>query len=224
MSAHAPDTARHRALADERRVQILAELERSPEGLDAAELGRRVGLHANTVRWHLGILVDAGVAGSATEPRDTPGRPRILYRIGGGAEPRGRDEYRLLATVLAELVPAGEERRGRCEEAGRRWGRALARARSSEHPVDGVVELLDEQGFEPRVHGRSIAMHRCPFRDLAESDPSVVCAVHRGLIDGVLAELGSPLTVFELDVFPQPGVCFARLAPRLRSIPAEEVS
>ena len=222
MSTHALDTARHRALADERRVQILAELERSPEGLDAAELGRRVGLHANTVRWHLGILVDAGVAGSSTEPRETPGRPRILYRIGAGAEPRGRDEYRLLATVLAELV--AEDDVERCKEAGHRWGRALARGRSSEHEVDGVVELLDEQGFEPRAHGRSIAMHRCPFHDLAESNPRVVCSVHRGLIDGALAELGSPLSVFQLDVFPQPGVCFARLAPQLRPVPFEEVS
>lgn len=220
MSAQSLETARHRALADERRVRILAELASSPDGLDAAELGRRVGLHANTVRWHLGILVDAGVAESHPEPRETPGRPRILYRLGDGAEPVGRDEYRLLATILAELV-AGEP--ARCEDAGRRWGHALASGRSREHAVDTVVALLDEQGFEPEAGESAIAMHHCPFHDLAESSTAVVCAVHRGLIDGALAELGSPLSVSALDIFPRPGVCFARLAPRRPSPRSEEV-
>lgn len=220
MSTQSLETARHRALADERRVRILTELASSPDGLDATELGRRVGLHANTVRWHLGILVDAGVAGSRPEPRKTPGRPRILYRIGDGAEPVGHDEYRLLATILAELV-AGEPER--CEDAGRRWGHALARGRSREHAVVAVVALLDEQGFEPEAGDGAIAMHRCPFHDLAESSPDVVCAVHRGLIDGALAELGSSLSVSELDIFPRPGVCLAHLAPRRSSPRSQEV-
>jgi predicted ArsR family transcriptional regulator len=220
MSTQSLETARHRALADERRVRILTELASSPDGLDAAELGRRVGLHANTVRWHLGILVDAGVAGSRPEPRETPGRPRILYRIGDGAEPVRHDEYRLLATILAELVA---DEPARCEDAGRRWGHALARGRSHERAVDAVVALLDEQGFEPEAEDSAIAMHHCPFHDLAESSPDVVCAVHRGLIDGALAELGSSLSVSELDIFPRPGVCLAHLAPRPSSPHLQEV-
>jgi predicted ArsR family transcriptional regulator len=56
-------------------------------------------------------------------------------------------------------------------------------------------------------------MHHCPFHDLAETAPEVVCAVHRGVIDGALAELGSGLAVSELQVFPRPDVCVARLAP-----------
>ena len=220
MSIHADTIRRHRALADERRAQIVSELASSADGLDAAELGRRVGLHANTVRWHLGILVDAGVAESRPEPRETPGRPRILYRIGDGAEPVAHDEYRLLATILAELV-AGEPER--CQDAGGRWGHALARGRSRERAVDAVVDLLDEQGFEPDAADGAIAMHHCPFHDLAESSTDVVCAVHRGLIDGALAELGSSLSVSELDIFPRPGVCLAHLAPRPSSPRSEEV-
>ena len=54
-------------------------------------------------------------------------------------------------------------------------------------------------------------MRRCPFHDLAETSPDVVCAVHKGLIDGALAELGSDLAVEGLDVFVRPDLCVARL-------------
>jgi predicted ArsR family transcriptional regulator len=56
-------------------------------------------------------------------------------------------------------------------------------------------------------------MRRCPFHDLAEVNPGVVCGVHRGLVGGALAELGSKATVTSLDVFPRPGVCVLRLGP-----------
>jgi predicted ArsR family transcriptional regulator len=57
-------------------------------------------------------------------------------------------------------------------------------------------------------------MHRCPFHDLAEAQPEVVCAVHKGLVDGALTELGSELRVEGLDVFVRPDLCRARLARR----------
>jgi predicted ArsR family transcriptional regulator len=217
MSVHETDTSIHRALADERRARILAELESWPAALDATEIGRRVGLHPNTVRWHLGILVDAGLVSPRPEPRTTPGRPRITYRLERTAQLPRRDEYRLLATVLAGIV-AGEGRAAAaCEQAGERWGRELVQAapgtRSDEAALEEVVELLAEQGFEPTTVGAAIEMRRCPFLDLAETNSEVVCAVHRGLISGALAERGSKLAVSELEIFPRPGVCVARLAP-----------
>lgn len=75
------DTAVYRALADERRAAIVAELESRGRALDGHELGRRVGLHPNTVRWHLRVLADAGLVHSHAAPRQTPGRPRIVYEL-----------------------------------------------------------------------------------------------------------------------------------------------
>lgn len=76
-----------------------------------------------------------------------------------------------------------------------------------------MVELLARQGFEPDAVGRQIEMRRCPFQDLAETTPEVVCAIHRGLITGALTELGQNLAVGELEIFPRPDVCVAHLAP-----------
>ena len=53
-----------------------------------------------------------------------------------------------------------------------------------------------------------------PFHALADSQPEVVCADHKGLISGALSALGSDLEVEGLDVFVRPDLCVARLARR----------
>ena len=212
-------TAVHRALGDDRRARIVQELESAGGALDANELGGRVGLHVNTVRWHLGILARAGVVSYHPAPRRTPGRPRIVYELDRSAVQPPHDGYRLLATVLAGLIAQTDGGAAASEHAGWAWGHALVH-RPEQHPdvdeeqgIAHVVDLLAEQGFEPSAEGRRIEMHRCPFHDLAETTPEVVCAVHRGLISGALAGLGQKLAVDQLQVFPRPDVCIAQLAP-----------
>jgi predicted ArsR family transcriptional regulator len=213
-------TTRHRALADARRVRIVDELRAADGGLDATELGSRVGLHPNTVRWHLGILAQAGLVSSAPATRATRGRPRILYSPEPEPAEHGTDEHRLLATVLTGALAGSDDGAARAEEAGEAWGHyllardPLARPSDDAAAVEEVVDLLDQQGFEASTHEREIHMARCPFHALAESQPEVVCAVHKGLITGALSALGSELEVEGLDVFVRPDLCVARLARR----------
>jgi predicted ArsR family transcriptional regulator len=207
----------HRALADGRRRRLVAELREASGGLDAEELARRLGLHQNTVRWHLGVLRDAGLVDSRPATRTEPGRPRILYTLSRDATQPGREEYRLLATILAGTVADQQDGSARAESAGRAWGRYLVRRPlplvrvSDDDAIREVVRVLDEQGFVPDADGCDVNMRRCPFHDLAEQHPDVVCAVHRGLISGALEELGSELEVAELRVFIEPDLCVARL-------------
>jgi hypothetical protein len=35
-----------------------------------------------------------------------------------------------------------------------------------------------------------VAFTRCPFRDLAEAHPELVCHLHRGIVEGMVEELG----------------------------------
>ena len=77
-----------------------------------------------------------------------------------------------------------------------------------------MARLLDEEGFAAEPHGNEIHMRRCPFHDLAETNPEIVCGVHLGLMAGALEELGSDLEVEGLDVFVRPDLCIARTARR----------
>jgi predicted ArsR family transcriptional regulator len=217
MSATDPPTSVHRALADPRRVAIVEDLRANPDGLDANELGRRFGLHPNTIRWHLGILADAGIVASQAGDRTTPGRPRILYTISEDADAPEQESYRLLATILTGTVSNLEDGPGSAEEAGRAWGRYLVNSpppnlhTSDAQATQEIVDLLDQHGFRPEPAEGQIRMRRCPFRELAETDPSIVCSVHLGLIAGAFAELRSLLEIERLDAFVEPGLCIAQL-------------
>ena len=209
------DATGHRALADPSRARILRTLAEAGGPLDAHELAARVGLHPNTVRWHLGVLANAGFVSSSTEPRTRPGRPRVVFTATEEAE--GREDYRLLAAILAGSLSGTENGTAAAERAGEAWGRFLVeRPRpfvrlSAGDAADQVVRLLDEHGFEPERENGDVLMHRCPFRDLAEQHGDVVCAVHLGQIRGALAEIGAPVTATRLEPFVEPGLCRARL-------------
>lgn len=120
----------------------------------------------------------------------------------------GRDDYRLLATILTDVVAADREGETRAYEAGVRWGRHLQQA----EPDAGLAELLDQEGFAAEQDGHRLEMRPCPFYALAEDSPQVICTLHRGIIDGALAEAGSEETVERLDLFVEPRLCVAHLA------------
>jgi predicted ArsR family transcriptional regulator len=210
------ETRRHRALADPRRAEIVRELERRPAGTDVESLALASNLHPNTVRWHLGVLADAGIVQSRAQAQGKPGRPRVVWQI-SQPETVERENHRLLATILTGAVAESVDGIDRAEAAGRAWGRFLVErppphvATTEDDAIAGAVALLDHEGFEPERDGATIRMHRCPFRDLAETHGHVVCPIHRGLISGALAELGSGLTVTSLEPFAEANLCVARL-------------
>jgi predicted ArsR family transcriptional regulator len=46
---------------------------------------------------------------------------------------------------------------------------------------------------------------------VAEQHPDVVCAMHLGLLQGVLEQSRAPVTAANLQPFAEPGSCVARL-------------
>jgi predicted ArsR family transcriptional regulator len=207
---------RHRALADPSRARVLAALVEARAPVDASEVARRVGLHANTVRFHLGRLAEAGLVTSVLETRSRPGRPHVLYEPTADAgEPA--EDYRFLARMLATALEAGPEPDRAAERAGHGWGRFLVERRppdaalSAEGARDEVTRLLGDHGFAPERAGDAVRMCRCPFKDLAESHGDVICALHLGLLRGALEELRAPVRVETLRPFAEPGVCVVEL-------------
>jgi predicted ArsR family transcriptional regulator len=209
---------RHRALADPSRGRLLAELVR--EGpLDTRELARRVGLHPNTVRAHLGALHEAELVEVEAAPASGRGRPRRLFRAAESASGDASRRYRLLAEILTTLVARSGDRSAELEEVGEVWGHHLVdspppfAALSDDEARERLLALLEGVGFRPSFdeEGR-IAMRPCPFLELARRHREVVCPIHLGLMRGALAELGASSTVSRLEAFAEPDLCVAHLA------------
>lgn len=211
----AGEGALHRALGDPRRRALVDLVAAAAAPLDARELGTALGLHANTVRWHLALLQEAGLLEQRTLPPAGRGRPRTGWVAVPRPEPVA--EYRLLAQVLAGSLSGTPDGAERAREAGRLWGAFLVERAEPGAAVDDteaqrrVEGLLSTHGFAPESVTDGIALHACPFVDIARAHGAVVCGAHRGLVEGALTELGAPLAVAALEPFSGPGLCLLRL-------------
>nr|WP_240942698.1 helix-turn-helix domain-containing protein [Planosporangium thailandense] len=219
-----PDTSRHRALAAASRVRMLHLVRRSESGLTAAEVADATGLHPSTVRAHLDQLVDSGLLVRRRQSDGSPGRPAWHYhpapRTEDGNEPAAGAglAYRgLAAALIGHLARVEDDPHTAGIRAGRDWGRALAAPLGRAAPVDGLVRVLDGLGFTPAVAQRDdsdsavLHLHTCPFLELAETNPDVVCGVHLGVIGGALGALGASTSDTDLEPFAAPGACVVRV-------------
>lgn len=217
----------------DRRGAVLRLLQGSDRPLTIAAIAAALGVHPNTVRFHLDALVDGDrVERAPSGPIDGPGRPAALFRPVRAMDPNGRREYRLLAEILLDGMGSGPEPTVDAALAGRRWGRSLAdrsapdrtaagrpaaaRAGSTKASVGRLVNLLDGLGFAPerRTSGGidGIGLRNCPFLELARTRSEVICPVHLGIMQGALEAWDAPVSVDRLDPFVEPDLCLAHLS------------
>jgi predicted ArsR family transcriptional regulator len=155
-------------------------------------------------------LEEAGLVASEVHRGATVGRPQVLFAALDREGREGRD-YRLLGEILASLLTNARQR-DRAETIAREWGaylvgRSVPRpgARGPSGPNLAVLqEALAEAGFDPRFRRRSaktveISLRDCPFRDLLEEHRELVCAVHKGLLEGMLGASRPSLRMTEFE-------------------------
>jgi len=209
-----------------RRREVLHLLREAGGPVSIAEIAERLGIHANTARFHLESLVRNGQVERSTADPGSPGRPPQLFLAARRMDPVGPRHFRVLAEVLAASLATDPDAQGRIVEAGRLWGRhqapsvaaatAIDEASGPVESVDRLMRLLDELGFAPvRAAGgdrTQIGLRQCPFLELAVSRSDVVCPVHLGLMQGAMTSWGSSLTVDRLEPFAEPDLCLAHLS------------
>lgn len=208
-----------------RRADILGVLRDADAPLSIAAIAERLGVHANTVRFHLDALLATGQVERVAVAPDKPGRPPQLFAATRGMDPGGPRHYRLLAEALTESVAGGANPITHARAAGRALGVRLAKHRrtaADPGPVGQLVELLAELGFAPErmPGGTRIGLRHCPFLEIARVHPEVVCPVHLGLMQGAMASWQAPLSVKKLTPFVEPGLCVAQLAGSRSGAPA----
>ncbi len=207
-----------KTLGDNTRYAIYLELARSPRPLATSEVAETLGLHANTVRPHLERMRDVGLLESRPDTRGAVGRPQKLYSVSADAPSLGLEPpvFPMLARMLLSMaVVAGIDGEAALD-AGKVEGERLAhRARPASTCADAAVRMLDELGFDPaRVDeddAVNVAFTHCPFGELAEAQPDLVCALHRGLLEGFVDEVGGA-RVESFSDLSQRVPCTARLA------------
>ena len=191
---------RAKAMAVPTRAAMVALLHQASAPLTAQEMAARLGVHHTAVRQHAQVLIEAGMVMAGSLPPSGRGRPRTGYRLVDEPDP-----YRRLSLMLASAVRDGCTAR----EAGRKHGAMVV-------PTGDAVETLraeaERLGFKPSLEDADgdrtvLVLGGCPFADIAASDPATICALHRGLAEGVAGVVGG-VDVERLEVAdPHQGGC-----------------
>lgn len=225
------------------RETLLRMLEAQRAPVSVAALAAATGWHENTVRGHVHALWEDGYLTRSSDAAEGRGRPSWLWQA---KDRLPGSPYAALAGVLAETVArlsAEPERDAR--EAGRAWGLSLGSGAGAPGEAPGgepngepgdappgapdaardrVIEVMRDQGFAPQLRGEEggeavIALRQCPLIEAAARHSRVVCAVHLGMVAGVVEALGARDEGSELTPFSAPGECALRLAIAGRAAP-----
>ncbi|WP_353114147.1 ArsR family transcriptional regulator [Microbacterium sp.] len=173
------------------------------------ELSEATGLHANTVREHLQRLIEGGYVIQTSERRTSRGRPRTLYSAATGAPDASSPVAREKAAAAARRGDL--MRRMLQTEASDLGQRAI-------NQLDALIEHLEESGFEPIIDERDLTVELtpCPHAAALPEHRPLLCRVHLGLMQGVLAEAGGPIAADCVRAAERPEECTVQL----RIVPA----
>lgn len=201
-----------KALGDNTRYAIYLELARSARPLATADIAESLDLHANTVRPHLERMRDAGLVVVEVGGRGEVGRPQHRYSLAPDAPSLGLEPpsipvlARMMLSMARRLGASADDAEAVGFDEGRRRARPYSSAPST---LEALVSDLDRLGFDPIVSdatrsahesaagddplvddGAVVAFAHCPFSQLAEEHPELVCGLHRGLVAGFVAGMG----------------------------------
>lgn len=186
-----------KALGDNTRYAIYLELARSSRALSTAEIAETLDLHPNTVRPHLERMRDVGLLDQRVESRGAVGRPTHRYSLVADAPSLGLEPpvFPLLARMLLGMADRAGVDGDDAADTGRDQGRADAEGFAPSTPCEqALMAQLDLLGFDPEIEGGdggvTVAFTHCPFRELAERNPDLVCNLHRGMVEGLVDALG----------------------------------
>lgn len=188
--------------------RVLATLADSAGPAPVAELARRCGLHPNSVRAHLRRLEEEGLAEHTNQLLGGRGRPRQMWQLTPRARPFGKPPmaYSELAEWLSTALTPSD-----AVEHGRRVGGERQAREAKSSAAAALQNSLSEMGFQPvredRGQATRFTLRNCPYRDVARANPRVICALHRGIAEGVCeaADSGYTLTRFEVKPPEQAG-------------------
>jgi predicted ArsR family transcriptional regulator len=198
------------ALGDQTRRRILLGFYEDPRGRTVDQVAAAAGVHRTVAFLHLERLASLGYL-ATDRRRGVPGKPAKVYRLAGGpvelSHPARlhRQLAGLLATALGRMGGAG---RAAGREVGVEFGRSLGRPASGDPEALAPLEALGARYvLEPGA--ATLVARNCLFEEACRQSPEVVCAVHAGVLEGVLGAAGRGHRVAPIGPRPDGGCAFA---------------
>ena len=222
------------SLAEPQRRDLYQLILKRGDAISKDEAAAALGVARSVAAFHLDRLVADGLL--TTEFRRLTGRqgpgagrPAKLYRRADAelSVSLPARQYDLAAGLLAAAVndatrtgtPVGEALTRVATEYGRELGeraRQAAGMRPSRRAlIDAALAVLEEQGYEPRLHGDEVVLANCPFHALVDEQRDLVCGMNHDLLAGMANAVGDDVLAARLE--PSAGNCCVRLDAHRRA-------
>lgn len=205
------------ALADELRRRIYDHVVAQPNAVSRDAAAQAAGIKRSLAAFHLDKLVAEGLLeveyrrlSGKTGPG--AGRPAKLYRRAATQfdvtlPPREYDVAgHILAAAIAKATAQGADVVVATHDVAFERGQALG-VDAAGQSLAAVLEILRDNGFEPRVEDGRILLANCPFHRLAQDFPDLVCGMNLALCQGVVSALPEDREGLVARLDPEPGRC-----------------
>jgi predicted ArsR family transcriptional regulator len=217
------------ALAEPTRLALYRYVAGAAAPVSREQAASAMDLPLHSVKFHLDRLVEEGlleVEYRRLTGRTGPGagRPSKLYRRASRhlAVSLPERRYDLAGEVLAAAVDRSAREGTPIAEAvqqvahftgSRIAGAKISPRRAGRAAVTaGLVDVLADHGYEPRLVDDDVCLTNCPFDRLAAEHTDLVCGMNLALVDGVIDGLNIETMSARLE--PQPGFCCVKVATK----------
>jgi predicted ArsR family transcriptional regulator len=162
--------------------------------LTRSEVADEVGISVKLAAFHLEKLLSEGFL-EATYERDEGsvgvGHPAKRYRptsleLEVSIPPR---RYDLAAEILAEALEADspDPPLESLADVAAEYGRQVGTRTRAGNDGGRLLTALRVLGYEPATSGDDVVLRNCPFRDVAQARPEIICQMNLAFVAGVLA-------------------------------------
>lgn len=195
------------ALADPTRRQVYEAVTGAHEKVSRDQIAASLNIGRTLAAHHLDKLAEAGLLDVTFQRGAAGGRPAKLYR---------RAEKQVAVNLPPRsYVEAGELLAEALDKAGAdKVLQQVARQRGRRVPAgEGMWDTLESHGYEPVREGGEILLRNCPFHQLAQEFPPLICGMNLALLTGLAEGAQWPV---EVQMQPQPGFCCVALKSPLK--------
>ncbi len=199
-------------------------------------LSEKTGLHANSVRETLAVLMEAGLVRRGQVPSASRGRPAWEYETSVPADITAvMKEFTSFASSICNYLRSGAADPVReARRIGVLWGEELVRdfGDHGDRHEAAIIEMVKDDGLRHPIaklrilfsilgfgavagpEEQSISLTVCPFSRNGEAPDPLVCQMHSGMLSSMLSNLTAGHVDAELQIgYPQEP-CLAVLMPR----------
>ncbi len=183
------------------RARVLSGLAARNRPTRVEDLAEDLALDADAVRLHLQQLEEARFVRRQAGAHNGPGRPLEEWSAAGGELPV-RSAYKALSKWLSGVLDSNLSPL-EIRDTGRSIGRDMAAGREPEDAIKELDGLLTALGFSPSYDGEGrFQLQACPFRAAAEENPTLVCSLHHGIVEGFTAAIDPELRILLFEPRP----------------------